>query len=339
MKESETDKFIKDIISNPNIKINDFDSATGEITVTISATSKMPTEEDYLKQIDDRQKKIKESEKKLLNLNESDATDEHIRSLLQDILSFDTGNGIFVTPSTCSISKVEANKFLFRIRHIDSKMETMTDAWYPPEKYISRLGRLNDINESVLYIADDIETAMMECRTRIGDRFHLIVYKTIQDINLIDITASYVPKTQYSKLSFLISDFLSTIFSLNVKENENYKYKISNQIGKFFFSYSMHNLDGWAYPSAVMENKKSIALNPKSCDKKLRISFVAQGHLKEKSLVVGSYKYLNSSNELIRVNKTTGLNELITEFLSKHIKNTEEILKDTLEFREKNKQI
>ncbi|WP_413479884.1 hypothetical protein [Carnobacterium maltaromaticum] len=342
MTESDIENFLKDLISDPDVEISDFNPITGDFTTNLTITNKMPTEKDYLNQINNRRKKIKQSEKKLINLSEKDATDENISSLLRNILAFDFGNGSHLIPGNSSYIKIKENQMLYRIRPQNTKMDSKSDAWYPPKECISYLGRLNDINESVLYVADEIETVLKECKIKTGDSFHLIVYKIITEISLIDISSIYLEGSQYPKVSFMVSDFLSTIFSLNVKEHENYKYKISNQIGKFFFPYSIHNFDGWSYPSAVIHNKKSIALNPESCDSKLRIAFVTNGKLvkegTEVKLIINSPKFINTHNELVSLNvkefnnDKNYLNKMLLEMISNKIKNIEHIPKDIQDF-------
>lgn len=102
MTESDIENFLKDLISDPDVEISDFNPITGDFTTNLTITNKMPTEKDYLNQINNRRKKFKQSEKKLINLSEKDATDENISSLLRNILAFDFGNGSHLIPGNSS---------------------------------------------------------------------------------------------------------------------------------------------------------------------------------------------------------------------------------------------
>lgn len=249
-----------------------------------------PTETIYLQQLKEKEDFIKQ----FTNCNFKTISDDEIRSNLIKILSYDNGNGAYFMPMNVPIHGIPTNSLLFRIRTIDSSIKCEDDLWYPPSKHISKRGRLNDINESILYAAEDIGTALGEMRIKVGQEFYLLFYKVINNIGLIDISPCKGISSQYKEIEEIVSTFLVNEFSTFVSDNENERYRVSNMIGKFFYSYQLHGLDGWIYPSAVRCGKKSIAIDVKKSKEKLEFLFIAKGKLEtETSYTLEQSKVLN----------------------------------------------
>ena len=249
-----------------------------------------PLQSMYLHQL----KEKKDTIKKLTSSDFKTISDDQIKSKLTKILFYDNGNGAYFLPMNIMTHEVPINSLLFRIRSIDSLIQCDDDLWYPPSKYIPKRGRLNEINEPVLYVAGDIGTALGEMRIKVGQEFFLLFYKVINPVKLIDISSSSGSNSNYKEIEELISNYLIDEFSTLVLDNENERYKVSNVIGKFFYEYKSKGLDGWRYPSAIRSGKKSIAIAAEKSKEKLHFLFIAKGKLEtETNYTLEQPKILN----------------------------------------------
>jgi hypothetical protein len=123
-------------------------------------------------------------------------------------------------------------------------MKEENHAWNRPAKG-TEMGRLNDVNESVLYLAFYMETAIKETKIKNGDRFWIIVYDILEDINVVSIGGKTLGKDRKTALYNIIADFLKDEFTRNVSDGMEYEYKVSNHIGNFLYDYTHSELDGW----------------------------------------------------------------------------------------------
>lgn len=191
----------------------------------------------------------------------------------------------------------------------------------PPCKSYKKMGRLNDINEPILYIADKISTVLEETRINAGEEFYLLFYKVTKPINLINIYPSYGTDSKYKKVEKLIGTFLTKEFSRLVPNTENNRYKVSNVIGKFFFNYKYLGYDGWLYPSAVSENDKCIALDHRKCTELLDFLFVCNGKMEtETDYTLENPKILNIKEDrlvsMVELVRTDEINNYDTNKIS-----------------------
>jgi hypothetical protein len=272
---------------------------------TISLKIFPPTQEEYMKQIGIS--RIEKSIDELSNMDFSKATDADIHQKLMNIFGFNYDNLAHMMPMQVPTCIIPENAILFRVRTHDSLIEKNEDMWFPPAKVIKRMGRLNDINEPILYIADKIFTALKETRINIGEEFYLLFYKVTKPINLISIYPAYGNDSKYKEVEKLVGTFLTREFSRLVPDTENNRYKVSNAIGKFFFDYKHLGYDGWLYPSAVSENEKCIALDHRKCTDLLEFLFVCNGKMEtETDYTLENPKILN-----IQENRLVPLVELV----------------------------
>jgi hypothetical protein len=272
---------------------------------TISLKIFPPTQEEYM-----RQTGISRIEKNIDELNNMDfskATAADIHQKLMNIFAFSYDNLAYMMPMQAPTYIIPENTLLFRVRTHDSLMEKNEDLWFPPAKVIKKMGRLNDNNEPVLYIADKISTVLKETRINAGEEFYLLFYKVTKPISLINIYPSYGNDSKYKKVEELIGTFLTKEFSRLVPDTENNRYKVSNAIGNFFFDYKHLGYDGWLYPSAVSENEKCIALDHRKCTELLYFLFVANGKMEtETDYTLENPKILN-----IKENRLVPMAELV----------------------------
>lgn len=244
---------------------------------TISIKLVPPTQEEYTQQIN-----IANIEKSIDDLNNSDfskITDDEIFSKLTTIFSFNYDNCAYMMPMQVPYYVVPENTLLYRIRTINSVMKQNEDLWFPPAKFITHMGRLNDINEPILYLTNNILTALKETRINAGQGFYLLFYKVTKPIKLVSISPSYGINSKYKEIEKIIGLFLTKEFSRFIPNNENNRYKVSNIIGKRFFDYRHLEFDGWLYPSAVSVNESCIAVDAEKCTQLLDFLFVATGKM------------------------------------------------------------
>ena len=106
---------------------------------------------------------------------------------------------------------------LFRVRKIEqNKLHTKTeDVWCPPSKYVKKLGRLNDIGESIFYASFDPLTSIRETRINPGDDFSLAIYELSQNKSGIQSTINIeIPSVPIQIMgnkrihSMILSDFI-----------------------------------------------------------------------------------------------------------------------------------
>lgn len=66
-------------------------------------------------------------------------------------------------------------------------MQNEQDIWAPPETKVTKMGRLNQVNESVLYAAAQVTNAIYETSCNEGDLFFLMVYENIKQMRVSQI--------------------------------------------------------------------------------------------------------------------------------------------------------
>ncbi|MGI3009799.1 RES family NAD+ phosphorylase [Vibrio parahaemolyticus] len=136
---------------------------------------------------------------------------------------------------------------LFRCRPLKEEPDVYIeqDFWEPPQKYVSS-GRLNSEKEQMLYLAiNNSETAVLEARASLSDKFILIFYRAKADLIVGEI--GWDIKSPIVKL-------MNKIFA---KPGDGI-YEVSNQIAKTIYNFDN---DGWCYPSVQHEGGINFCLN------------------------------------------------------------------------------
>ncbi|HGN1291676.1 TPA: hypothetical protein ACKRL0_000492 [Proteus mirabilis] len=135
------------------------------------------------------------------------------------------------------------------------------DAWEPPTGFIKVQGRLNNVNESILYCCpNDFELAIDEARARNNKYVAVIVYKSSRPIwysMLGNYENSRLPKDDKTKLFY---SFLNDEFSIIVNSGEENRYSITRAIATTFFN--LPNQDAWCYRSVQSSEKFNVAFLP-----------------------------------------------------------------------------
>lgn len=193
------------------------------------------------------------------------------------------------------------NLLTFRIRKISENEPhiNIKDIWAPDIKYIKKIGRVNNIGESILYASFDPYTAIIETDLKENDEFSLAVFYLNADFNnKQSVLISKPNKTEKlnfkEEYSLVLSEFMIKEFTKKVPKNINNckLYKVSCAISKLLLDTPYK--DSIIYPSIVNKQKVNIAMLEDMA--KNRFNF--QRVLKCKLL-----KFIDENNALIEVSE------------------------------------
>lgn len=274
--------------------------------IRLSTRLHMPTSEQYIKVFNPEIIQNKITKLKSLDLKEVSEADLHYA--INDVISYksvpDMNHSMVNMMST--YRNINKDDNLYRVRICgDNSFETMkeeSDAWNPPQKFAKK-GRVNNENESLLYVAENMETAIKEVKIKGNQCFWLIVYDIKKDIGVINIGEPSAHDSEYSSIHNIIAEFLRSEFTRNINEGEEYEYRISNRIAKFFYPYNIYNYDGWSYPSVADKGLSSLCLDPIKAKEKMDIKYVIH-YVKINNEIRPDYKgYLNAESGLFEFEK------------------------------------
>jgi hypothetical protein len=259
---------------------------TGSRTITIEFHP--PNDVKYANQFF-TQSRFEEKIKYLKSLDLKTVDEATLRSAIFQVVAYQSDDSLAsMVQMASSFRALEKGQHLYRIRtceavNCEESMKTEQDAWNPPSEKIKKRGRLNEIGESMLYVAEQIETARLEMKLKEDDFFWLIDYELIEPLKLINVGGySLAPVDEgYNSLHHAISQFLRDEFSLEVSEGETFKYRISRFIAHFFYPYSIYKYDGWSYPSYAHKGHASICLKPELTKPKLKLASVQHCQIKD----------------------------------------------------------
>jgi hypothetical protein len=266
--------------------------------IKIKIKAKMPSPNEYKAVLESNI--LDEKIAKLKSLDLQTVSDDELRSAIIDVISFKTSNGVKITSMISSFRKI-TNKYLFRVRTCNENcmkiMKTESDAWNPPPDIVKiPSGRVNKENESLLYVAESIETAIKEMKIPENECFWLITYAVQLDINVINIGDEPQHTNEYSEIHKKIADFLRKEFTRTVERGKEYEYRISQMIASFFYPYNIYNYDGWSYPSVAHNGEYSLCLNPAIAKEKLSLYYVFHC-VKENDLVKCNFAGILNENK------------------------------------------
>lgn len=175
----------------------------------------------------------------------------------------------------------------YRVRSVQPKdhyipLKAMTfesDAWNPPPQLVKTRGRLNDVNESLLYTSPiDPHVAVEEMKIRDGERFCLIVYESISDIkaSMIGFWEDFPELNSEENLKMrLFSNFLNDEFTRDVGVGTEFLYRTSERIAKFYFDLPPRVAqDAWGYPSVAIKPSVNVCFRPDIAKELLEIKGV-----------------------------------------------------------------
>lgn len=267
----------------------------GNVKLTI--TAKMPKAQDYERVINSGI--IDEKIKKLNSLDLRVVSDADVIAAVNDIIAFEPQPGVKIVNMLSNFRKIH-NGNLYRVRTCESGcLETMrkdSDAWNPPPEFVSRRGRLNNVNESLLYVAENVWTAVKEMKVKEYECFWLIVYNISEGISVIEIGEPVHERNDaFSQVYNKIADLLRKEFTRDVKKDEEYEYRVSNAIAKFY--YPFFEFDGWSYPSVADLGRKSLCLDPKKVRGKISLKTVLHCMINHGEIIIDKVASLDKDGQ------------------------------------------
>ncbi|MGX4587645.1 hypothetical protein [Paenibacillus chitinolyticus] len=232
----------------------------------------------YLKGIDKLEliKRIREFRK----LNFRDLTESEISDGILSVLKF---NGVFRYLTNMRMYP-KGTKF-FRVRPLkgssipNENLLSVSDFWNPPEKYVTKYGRLNKPGESLLYTAPiNPFVAINEMKLEEDIIYSVIVYESKEDIKVNCIGGEYdydelmITDREVIITNEIINDFLRDEFSRDVGVGTEYLYKISEVIAKWYFDLPPRDVqDAWAYSSVQSKESYNVCFRPDIAKEKLEL--------------------------------------------------------------------
>lgn len=207
------------------------------------------------------------------SLDRRSMTFKEIDRLLSDILS----------QSAARTTLLKAGQELFRVRRIagypDKLFTNESDVKCAKPSQITKLGRINQIGEPMLYVTQQARIAVFEMKIQPDEIYALIRYKVKQNCSIElgfisyddfinEYNKDFFEWTERGKVNCgIINDFLVTEFTRDVHEGSEYYYNSSISIAKR--CYDMYNCQGYVYPSVANKTGWCIALKPEVVDEKL----------------------------------------------------------------------
>lgn len=211
------------------------------------------------------------------NLDFKKLSYQEVKNEIAKVITFNTPNGNISVLMPCSSNYPSGTRF-YRVRTLAEddrslplrEMRFISDCWEPPSSIV-KSGRLNKLNEPLLYTAPlNPSIAIEELRIPDNQLFSLIVYEATEQINVTTIGLPY-KGPELSKNNILkhrmIQDFLHHEFVRDVGKGTEYLYKISESIVKDYFDLPANFQDAWCYPSVAKKGGYNVCFRPTTREK------------------------------------------------------------------------
>lgn len=172
-------------------------------------------------------------------------------------------------------------RFVFRTRKIrkDDPHLLKSKVWAPATKYVNKIGRMNDVGESIFYAAFDPFTAILEGRINENEEFSLAVFTLIamEDCNLKSVVISEARSTDTSNIDIeesakLLNQFFIEEITKDVLEGNEFEYKKSCAMAKVMLK--LPNKDSIIYPSMKYKDLTNIAMIEVEARKRMKLKVV-----------------------------------------------------------------
>lgn len=211
-----------------------------------------------------------------------------VRQAIGDVITFDTPSGPHSDLQPTTATYATGTRF-YRARTIPQddhrlplrSMSKTADCWEPPPELVT-MGRLNKAGESLLYSSPiDLFIAAGELKVPDRERFSLIEYEAVEDVNVAmiggDVDTGGLDEADALKVE-MIQGFLRDEFTRDVGQGTEFLYRISEVIAKDYFDLPPQMQDVWCYPSIVDQSKVNVAFRPEKRGK-LRLIGVVIGKI------------------------------------------------------------
>lgn len=146
-----------------------------------------------------------------------------------------------------------------------------SDFWSLPENNVNKYGRLNHINESVLYLSNDINQTLTEVRFNPREKIPVIIscFEAKQSFGSVHIGGDGPKDSSENNLSIiqsLYTDFFRSQFSKPVGMGTEYLYFLSNAIAKTFYDLPIQISKAWTYNAVDNYNFYNVAFKANISD-------------------------------------------------------------------------
>lgn len=179
----------------------------------------------------------------------------------------------------CNVGSIEYKEGMrfFRIReYFGENYTSINQLLYAPSEFVTRMGRLNNIGQSILYVSKDPVTPFYELKATVGNAYTVICYEVKEKQSLL----AYIigggtyendkSLTEQGKInSKIIDQFFYSEFTKDVLPGQEHLYKITNMLAKNFFD--MPGCEAYEYPSVALNRNPNLAIKPQAVDEKLKI--------------------------------------------------------------------
>lgn len=187
---------------------------------------------------------------------------------------------LLVNVRTCPVGTV-----LWRARSIPADdhylplrtIQSDSDVWEPPAHVVFSPGRLNRVNESLLYTCLGVPMAAAhEIRLRAGERFALAKFVTTQPTKLVSIGLPFPTNgPPIDNADSLINEFMGRQFTRITNDRTDDVYHISNLVAKFNYNLPLEVQDGWLYFSAQCAGALNATFKLEPAHSKLELQGIA----------------------------------------------------------------
>lgn len=201
-------------------------------------------------------------------------SDNDLMNAISDVLSVKI-NGLNQAMLMHRFSEYPSGTRFYRVRKINDEdfripcdtIKKEQDVWNPPVECVTRPGRLNKVNESLLYTSPITPlTPIMEMNISESDKFGLIVYESIQPIKvvLIGLWNEHPDLSKEENLKMrMYYHFLYTEFTKDVGYGTEHLYRVSEMITKDYFDLPPRDMqDAWCYPSIASKQNLNVCFRP-----------------------------------------------------------------------------
>lgn len=183
----------------------------------------------------------------------------------------------------------------------------ISDIIYPPEEYVVKAGRLNNINESIFYLSTGYHAALSEVHANVGDYIQLTEFKFKKnkfinccsigevskffkwgDSRFEDEIRSAVKETDPASIDSLIfaDAFLASLLSDSKADDNEYIY--TRTLSQLIFK--NNKINAISYPGVQSEEQKNFAIKPSAADETFKIARSTVIRVADKYLC-GMYKF------------------------------------------------
>jgi len=167
---------------------------------------------------------------------------------------------------------------LYRVRKIDNGdiHDIQSKVWCPSSKYVTKMGRFNDIAESFFYSALDPVTAIKEAKIKPGELFSLCMFNLKKNDNSSYSTVNIVPRTNIPDVSknqeicsMILTDFAFVEATRPVAEGTEYQYISSCAISKILLE--TPSKDSLCYPSMIDSTRLNFGMTEMAARNRIKL--------------------------------------------------------------------